>query len=107
MKEELEYLGFVISKGTLKMDPSKVEAILSWPTPKSVGEVRIFHGLATFYRKFIKNFSHICSPILDTIKGDKKRKFQWTEEAKKSFEYLKKRVSQQPILALLDFEKSL
>ena len=46
MEEELVYLGFVISQGQLKMDPSKVEAILSWPTPKSTSEVRIFHGLS-------------------------------------------------------------
>lgn len=57
------------------MDPSKVEAILSWPPPKSVVEVRIFHGLASFYRKFIKGFSHVCAPIIDTIKGDKRKKF--------------------------------
>lgn len=67
MQKELTFLGFVISQGTLKMDPSKVEAIVSWPKPKNLGDVRSFYGLATFYRKFIKNFSHICAPLLDTI----------------------------------------
>ena len=46
MQQELVYLGFVVSKGNLKMDPRKVEAILDWPTPKIGIEVRIFHGLA-------------------------------------------------------------
>lgn len=105
MKDELTYLGFVISKGTLKMDSSKVEAILNWPTTKSVSDVRRFHGLASFYRKFIKGFSHSFSPMIDTVKGDKKRRFQWIEEVEKSFQHLKTRVAQQPILALPDFNK--
>lgn len=93
MKEELVYLGFFISKGSFKMDPSKVDPILTFPTPKSMGDVRSFHGLASFYRKFIRNFSKICEPILDTIKGGNKGKFSWTNEADKGFEYLKIRVA--------------
>ena len=70
MKSELVYLGFVISKEGLKMDMEKVEAIVSWPSPKSVFEDRFFYGLARFYQKFIKNFSSICALIVETIKKD-------------------------------------
>ena len=68
MKIELIYLGFLISSNELKMDLEKVKAIKEWSSPRSMFEVRIFHGLASFYRKFIRKFSGICAPLLDTVK---------------------------------------
>lgn len=68
MKIELVYLGFVMYQKRLKMDPKKVNAITKWPSPRNNYEVRIFHGIVIFYRKFIKDFSGICTPIVDTIK---------------------------------------
>lgn len=85
------------------MDTSKVEAITNWPTPRT-SEVQSFHGLAQFYRKFIRGFSEICAPMLDTIKGGVKTKFQWNKEANKGFELLKQKVATQLVLILPSFD---
>lgn len=69
MQESLVFLGFVISADGVKMDPEKVQVILEWPSPCSITEMRIFYGLATFYRKFIHNFSNIVAPMTDCTKG--------------------------------------
>jgi hypothetical protein len=105
MKTELIYLGFVISTDQLRMDPDKMEVIKNWPSPRNIFEVRIFHGLASFYRKFINNFSGISAAMMDTVKKRHKY-FHWTEEAKKSFNLLKRKITEQPILVLLDFRKT-
>jgi hypothetical protein len=68
MRTQLIYLGFVISANELKMDPEKIKAIKNWPSPKSVFEVRGFHGLDSFYRKFIRNFSGISTSMMDMVK---------------------------------------
>ena len=88
VKKEVVYLGFVVLVKGLKMDPEKVKAILEWPTPRSAIEVRTFHGLATFYRKFIRGFSSICGPLIETMRGDRKE-FKWTLGVDKSFNLLK------------------
>eukprot|EP00253_Pinus_taeda_P027901 PITA_27901 len=92
------------NENELKMDPEKVTAIVSWPSLKSLFEVRSFHGLASFYRKFIRNFSAICTPMLDTIKKTN-QPFHWTEAAEHSFQILKKKITERPTLRLPDFNK--
>lgn len=104
MKEELIYLGFLVSEG-LKMDPKKVQVIVNWPTPKNAFEVRSFQGLASFYRKFIRSFSQIWTPIIETIK-EKKQPFKWTETTDKKFKLLKKKIIEKPILTLPSFDKT-
>jgi hypothetical protein len=104
MKTELIYLGFVISVNELKMDPSKVEVIKNWPSLRNVFEVRSFHGLSSFYRKFIRNFSGISTAMMDTVKKQKKS-FHWTTEAEKIFNLLKQKITERLVLVLPDFKK--
>ena len=87
------------------MDLEKVRAIKEWSLPMSIFEVRSFHGLASFYRKFIRNFSGICAPIMDIVKK-KHKSFNQIEEAEKTFRVLKKKIIEQPILVLPDFGKT-
>ena len=70
----------------------------------NVFEVRSFHGLASFYRKFIRNFSYINAPMLETIRKNN-QPFVWTKEVERSFQSLKKKVSKQPVLVLPDFKR--
>ena len=91
-KKELVDLGFVVSPEGLKMDLEKVKAIMEWPTPRFSTELRSFHGLVSFYIKFIKNFSGICAPLTDTIR-EYRKEFKWTTTATRSFELLKKKVT--------------
>ncbi|EOY08378.1 DNA/RNA polymerases superfamily protein, partial [Theobroma cacao] len=102
MQPEVVYLGFIVSAEGLKPDPEKIRAISEWPAPTSIKEVRSFHGLASFYRRFIRNFSSIMSPITESLKKDG---FEWSHSAQKAFERVKALMTKALVLTLPDFEK--
>jgi hypothetical protein len=82
MKQDA-FLGHVISKGGISVDPCKVQDVLSWSAPTSVGNIRSFLGLARYYRRFIEGFLKISKPMTVLLKKDKK--FEWTSACEASF----------------------
>jgi hypothetical protein len=85
--KQVAFLGHVISKGGISMDPSKAQDVLSWNAPTSVGDIQIFLGLAGYYRRFIEGFSKTSKPMTELLEKDKK--FEWTSACEASFQELK------------------
>ena len=84
------------------MDPTKVEAIQNWSTPKIIKKLRGFLGLSTFYRKFVKGYAGIATPLTDLTKKDA---FKWNDATEEAFKRLKEALTTSPILASLNFDK--
>jgi hypothetical protein len=97
------FLGHIISKGGISVDPSKVQDVLGWNLPTSVGDIHSFLGLAGYYQRFIKGFSKISKPMTELLEKDKK--FKWTPFCEASFQELKKRLMTAPILVMPNMEK--
>jgi len=98
---QLTFVGYVVSTKGIRADPSKVEAIQIWPVPKSVTEVQSFYDLASFYRRFIKDFSSLMAPITECLK---RGSFEWTKAAQRAFKEVKQKLCQDPVLALPNFD---
>ena len=94
----VSFLGHMISKEGVQVDPKKVEAVSNWPRPTNVTEIRSFLGMAGYYRRFVKDFSRIAAPLTKLTRKDVK--YDWVDACQKSFEELKDRLTSAPVLAL-------
>ncbi|KAM0066873.1 putative nucleotidyltransferase, Ribonuclease H [Helianthus debilis subsp. tardiflorus] len=99
---QVTFLGYLISGDGIRADDKKVQAIRDWPTPTSIQQIRSFHGLASFYRRFVRHFSTIVAPMTELTK---QKYFEWNEQAQFAFEELKRQLSSTPVLALPCFEE--
>jgi hypothetical protein len=102
--KQVTFLGHIISKGGISVDPSKVQDVLSWNAPISVSYIRSFLGLARYYRRFIEGFSKISKPMTELLEKDKK--FEWMPACEASFRELKKRLTTALIFVTPNMEKS-
>jgi hypothetical protein len=100
---EVEYLGLLVGKAYVRVDPKKIEAMQDWPHLNNLKSLRGFLCLIGYYRKFVKNYGKIASPLTTLLK---KNSFTWTPTTTQAFQTLKMAMCTTPVLALPDFTKT-
>ncbi|GJT06739.1 putative reverse transcriptase domain-containing protein [Tanacetum coccineum] len=100
VRSTIPFLGHVVNRDGIHVDPSKIESVKNWKTPESPTEIRSFLGLAGYYRRFIENFSKIAKPL--TLLSQKNKTYVWGNEQDESFRILKDKLCNAPVLALPD-----
>ncbi|KAJ9563463.1 hypothetical protein OSB04_008623 [Centaurea solstitialis] len=96
--QEVQFLGHLVNREGIKVDPAKVEAVMKWETPKTPTEVRSFLGLAGYYRRFIQDFSKIAVPLTRLTR--KSERFVWGDEQEAAFDTLRRKLCEAPVLTL-------
>ena len=99
MCDRVKYLGHIISSDGVSLDPEKVRAIKDQPVPKCLKDLRVFLGMASYCRRFLKDFASISSPLYEALKGSR---LDWSGELQKSFERIKDMLCSPPVLASPD-----
>jgi len=97
------FLGHVVNKEGTKPDPSKIDAVLRFPEPKTVTNIRSFLGLTRYYRKYIRGYSRMASPLFELTGKDVA--FVWNQDCQRAFDALKRALVEAPILVRPDFKE--
>jgi hypothetical protein len=100
---EIKFLGHVVNEEGIQPDPSKIEKVVNYPRPRNLTELRAFLGLASYYRRFIKDFSKISSPLYKLT--EKEESYTWNDERQRVFDILKEKLTSAPVLMYPDFDK--
>ena len=118
-RDQVLYLGHIVSQAGIQTDPAKIEAVKSWPIPQCTKDVRKFLGFTGYYRRFIKGYAAIARPLNDLLVGyatnpkakqkkktqARKLKFHWGDEQQASFDKIIDKLISPPILAYADYTK--
>jgi len=99
---EVLYLGHIIGAKGVQVHQEKIQAIINWPTPRTLTELKIFLGICSYYRKIVKGFSQLYTPLTDLTR---KGAFDWNDEARSTFETMKKVMSTCHVLSLPNFSQ--
>ena len=100
LQSEVRFLGHIVSTQGVSPDPEKADKVKQWPNPTSTKEVQQFLGLASYHRRFVKNFSTIVHKLTE-----KHSVFCWMPHCQEAFNHLKNQLVSAPILALPDWSK--
>ncbi len=100
-QRKIHYLGHIVSSEGVATDPSKIQAIVDYPVPHDVKSLRSFVGLASYYRRYVQNFSKIATPLFNLT--EKNIPWEWSQACHEAFEFLKARLVSTPILAYPNF----
>ena len=103
LKDQVDYLGFEVSPGGIKASPGKIRAVIEWPKPKSVHDVRSFLGLASYCRRFVRGFSEMAHPLTELMRAGVE--WKWSTSQHQAFNRLKLALTTAPVLRLPDFER--
>ena len=93
----------IISENQLRMDPVKLRGIEEWPAPTNVKNIRSFLGFGNYYRRFIHDYGKITKPLNDLL--GKNKTFEWSQECQETFELLKRKFQESPVLLMPDMTK--
>ncbi len=102
LKPELRFLGHIVSKDGLKVDPSKVAVVKNWQVPRTVKDLRAFLGLANYFRKYVQGYSSLVAPLTGLMKQDKNSVDDWGPAQQAAFDGVKDMLTSAPVLALPD-----
>ena len=100
--EQVKFLGHIVSRHGVEVDTDKIKAIKEYPKPNTIRKIRAFIGLASYYRRFIKDFAELAKPLHRLTSN---QKLVWNEKAEEAFIVLKRKLTSTPILAFPNFEK--
>ena len=104
VRHSVQFLGHIITSSGLSPNPKQVAAVQDFPVPQAIHQLRQFLGLTSYYCRFIGRFAKIAAPLYYLTK--KEVKWEWSKECQLTFETLKERLIQAPVLVYPDFEEN-